>query len=140
MIRVTAAILMNKDKVLIARRRADDKLAGKWEFPGGKIEDNETPQECLMREMKEEFGIDVAVGDFFGESTYHDESEIIQLLAYRAVWKGGIFSLNAHAAIKWVALNHLRDYEFAPADKPFVEKLQQINTGSCHARKKADHS
>jgi len=125
MIRVTAAILMINDKVLIARRRADDKQAGKWEFPGGKIEDNETPQECLRREMKEEFGIDVAVGKFFGESTYDYESEIIKLLAYHAVWKGGEFALNAHAAIRWVALNHLPEYEFAPADKPFVEKLQE---------------
>jgi len=92
---------MKNDKVLIARRRADDKQAGKWEFPGGKIEGNETPQECLRREMREEFGIDVAVGKFFGESSYDYESESIQLLAYYTVWKGGEFSLNAHADYRW---------------------------------------
>jgi 8-oxo-dGTP diphosphatase len=127
MVRVTAAILMKKDRVLIARRRDNDKLAGKWEFPGGKIEKGETPQECLTREMKEEFGIDVLVGEFFGESTYPGESEKIQLLAYYTVWTGGSFSLNAHAAVRWVALNQLQEYEFAPADKPFVEKLQRLN-------------
>ncbi len=133
MIRVTAAILIHDNRILIAQRGDKDKLAGKWEFPGGKIEESETPQECLMREMNEEFGIDVAVGKFFGESTYHYEPEIIQLLAYHTVWEGGNFSLNAHAAIRWVAVNHLQDYEFAPADKPFVEKLQQENIGLCPA-------
>jgi 8-oxo-dGTP diphosphatase len=127
MIRVTAAILIHDNRILIAQRGEKDKLAGKWEFPGGKIEKSETPQECLTREMKEEFGIDVLVGEFFGESTYPCESEIVQLLAYYTVWTGGNFSLNAHAAARWVALSQLREYEFAPADKPFVEKLLPAN-------------
>jgi len=55
MIRVTAAIIINNDRILIAQRLNTDKLAGKWEFPGGKIENNETPEQCLIREMKEEF-------------------------------------------------------------------------------------
>ena len=125
MLRVTAAILRKNDKILIARRRADDKQAGKWEFPGGKIEGNETPQECLRREMKEEFGIDVAVGGFFGESTYDYESEIIQLLAYHTLWTGGTFSLNAHADYRWVSLAELQNFDFAQADINFVEKLQK---------------
>ncbi|MEJ2165560.1 MAG: (deoxy)nucleoside triphosphate pyrophosphohydrolase [Desulfobacterales bacterium] len=125
MIRVTAAILFNNDRILIARRRDDDRLAGKWEFPGGKIEDNETPQECLRREMREEFGIDVAVGDFFGASTHHYGSELIQLLAYYTVWTGGAFSLNAHADYRWVALAELQNFDFAQADINFVEKLQK---------------
>jgi 8-oxo-dGTP diphosphatase len=127
MIRVTAAILIHDNRILIAQRGEKDKLAGKWEFPGGKIEKSETPQECLTREMKEEFGIDVLVGEFFGESTHACESEIIQLLAYHTVWTGGNFSLNAHAAARWVALTQLQEYEFAPADKPFVEKLLPAN-------------
>jgi 8-oxo-dGTP diphosphatase len=126
-IRVTAAILIHDNRILIAQRGDKDTLAGKWEFPGGKIEDNETPQQCLIREMNEEFGINVAIKGFFAENTYKYEKETIQLLAYHAVWKDGNFSLNAHAAIKWALLNELQKFEFAPADKPFVEKLQQIN-------------
>jgi len=125
MIRVTAAILINDDRILIAQRRDTDKLAGKWEFPGGKIEDNETPEQCLIREMKEEFDIEVAIGEFFGESTYNDEKGTVQLLAYYTTWKSGSFSLNAHAAIRWVSLSQLQEFEFAPADKPIVEKLQK---------------
>ena len=67
---VAAAILEKDGKILIARRRADDRQAGKWEFPGGTVEADETPPDCLKREMQEEFGITVAVGRFFGESVY----------------------------------------------------------------------
>ena len=70
---MTAAILVHNDRILIAQRRDPDNLAGKWEFPGGKIEHNETPQQCLIREMKEEFDIDVVIGEFFDESIYHYE-------------------------------------------------------------------
>jgi len=123
--RVTAAILVHNERILIAQRRGPENLAGKWEFPGGKIENNETAQECLIREMKEEFGIDAVVGEFFGESTYHDDNGAVQLLAYHTFWEGGSFVLNAHAAIRWVPLNRIQEFEFAPADKPLVEKLRQ---------------
>jgi len=126
--RVTAAILVNNDRILIAQRRGTDKLAGKWEFPGGKIENNETPEQCLIREMKEEFDIDVVIGELFGESTYRYETETVQLLAYHTTWNGGDFSLKVHAAIRWVSLIQLHKYEFAPADKPLVDKLQQSMT------------
>ncbi len=59
---VTCAIIEREGKILIARRAADQKLAGKWEFPGGKVEAGESPEECLKRELEEEFGIQVEVG------------------------------------------------------------------------------
>jgi 8-oxo-dGTP diphosphatase len=63
--KVAAALLVNDNKILIAQRKSTDKLAGKWEFPGGKLEPGETLEECLKREMHEEFGIEVEVGEFF---------------------------------------------------------------------------
>ncbi len=63
MISVTCAIIENGGKILIARRAADQKLAGKWEFPGGKVADGESPEECLKRELEEEFGIQADVGE-----------------------------------------------------------------------------
>ena len=124
MVKVTAAILIHQNKILIARRKDNDPLAGKWEFPGGKIEQYETPEQCLARELREEFGIDVTVGKFFGESIYRYGPKTIQLLGYRAVWTAGKFSLNAHADYKWVSLEQLQDFDFAPADINFVKKLQ----------------
>jgi 8-oxo-dGTP diphosphatase len=125
MTEVTAAILIMENKVLIARRKTGDNQGGKWEFPGGKIKEDETPQQCLIREIKEELGIDVAVGEFFGESTYRYEHGTIRLLAYRVSWTDGVFSLNAHADSRWVYPSQLGDFDFAAADIPLVEKLQQ---------------
>ena len=68
MIKVTAAVLIKDGRILIAKRKANDKLANKWEFPGGKIELGESPEECLRREMWEEFQIKISVAEFFGES------------------------------------------------------------------------
>ena len=121
---VTAAILIKDDKILIARRKEIDRQGGKWEFPGGKIQENETPRECLIREMKEEFDIDVEVGKFFGKSTYHYGHGTIRLLAYHVAWIDGQLSLNAHADCRWVYPSQLDDFDFTAADIPLVEKLQ----------------
>jgi 8-oxo-dGTP diphosphatase len=124
-IKVTAAILINDDKLLIAQRKSNDKLPDKWEFPGGKVENDETAEECLKREMKEEFGIDVSVGEFIGESVYHYDHISIRLLAYRTFWNTGEIKIKAHQSIEWVTINQIGQFDFAPADIPFVEKLRR---------------
>jgi 8-oxo-dGTP diphosphatase len=123
--RVTAAILIKDDKIIIARRGPDDKLADKWEFPGGKVEINETPEQCLKREMKEEFDIDVSVGEYLGSSIYHYDHISIELLAYRTYWEDGEINLKDHDDFKWISLEELVEFDFAPADMVFVEKLQK---------------
>ena len=128
MTEVTAAILIKDKKILIARRKASDNQGGKWEFPGGKIKADETPRQCLIREMKEEFGINVSVGEFFGESTYRYEHGTIKLLAFQTSWIDGQFMLNAHADFRWVSPSQLGDFDFAEADIPLVEKVQQSET------------
>ena len=122
---VTAAILFDNGKLLIAKRRREDKLGNKWEFPGGKVEAGETPEECLRREMYEEFQIKVSVGEFLGESIYHYDHGSIKLVAYRTYWKGGRINLKAHEDFCWVSVDRLKDYDFAPADIPFVTMLRR---------------
>lgn len=122
--KVTAAIIINNGKILIAQRAENQKLAGKWEFPGGKIEPGETPEECLKREINEELGIDIEVNDFFDESTYKYDTGAIRLLAYKSRWIDGEYKLTVHSQIKWVKPHELENYEFAPADIPFVNKLK----------------
>ncbi|NLB52823.1 MAG: 8-oxo-dGTP diphosphatase MutT [Syntrophomonadaceae bacterium] len=121
---VVAAILINNDKVLIAQRGEKDPLAGYWEFPGGKIEAGESPEQSLIREMQEEFCIDVEVKEFFGSSTFKYEKGTVRLLAYICNWKGGAISSTVHHDYTWIEINKLDQYNFAPADRPLVEKLR----------------
>jgi len=123
--KVTAALMMKDNLILIAKRKPDAELANVWEFPGGKIEAGETPEECLRREMKEEFNIDVTVDDFFANSIYHYEHGSIELLAYWTHWKDGVITLIDHSEVKWVTIDELDNYDFAPADIPFVKKLKE---------------
>ena len=124
-IKVTAAILIKDGKIIIAKRKAEDYLGDKWEFPGGKIENNETPEQCLKREIKEVFDIDVSVGEHLGSSIYHYDHISIELLAYRTYWESGSINLKDHDEFKWVSLKQLDEYDFAPADIPFVDKLRE---------------
>lgn len=124
--RVTAAIIKKEDKVLIAQRSKGDKLALKWEFPGGKIEKNETPEECLKREIKEELNLSIQVTDHFADSIYKYDSGEITLQAYLGEIKSGDLLLRVHNDLRWVRINELRNFEFCPADVPLVERMMDI--------------
>ena len=122
-IRVVAGVLTRGESFLIARRRRGKSLAGFWEFPGGKLEDNETPEQALVRELKEEFSIDVRVGDYIGQAEYDYEHISIELIAYRASIQTGDFQLTDHDAIEWVTLEEATGYKLAPADIPILRQL-----------------
>jgi 8-oxo-dGTP diphosphatase len=124
-IQVTAAIIQKDGKILIAKRKPESHQGNKWEFPGGKVEDNETPEECLKRELNEEFQIYVTIGKYLGSNVYHYDHISIELMAYQTFWNGGDLKLNDHAAIEWVPITKLDQYDFAPADIPFVDKLRR---------------
>jgi 8-oxo-dGTP diphosphatase len=123
-IKVTAAILVKDNKIIIAKRGPNDRLANKWEFPGGKIEIDETPEQCLKREMKEEFDIVVSVGEYLGSSIFHYDHMSIELMAYRTYWENGEIDLKDHDDFNWVSLEQLAEFDFAPADLVFVQKLK----------------
>ncbi|MFC1512215.1 (deoxy)nucleoside triphosphate pyrophosphohydrolase [Candidatus Latescibacterota bacterium] len=128
MIRVTAAILFHGKKLLIAKRNSADYLGGLWEFPGGKIEPGETPEECLRRELYEEFNISVKVKEHFSTSIYDYDTFTIELMGYNAEWVDGSMSCNSHSETAWIEVSELNKYKFAPADIPFVEKLISNHT------------
>jgi 8-oxo-dGTP diphosphatase len=127
---VTAALLIKDGRCLIAKRNAGDPLANLWEFPGGKIEAGETPEECLQREMQEEFQIHIEVGHFFAKSIYEYERGTIRLVVYWASWNGDSLYPTVHDEMAWVDKETILDYKFAPADVPIVEKLRNYNQGN----------
>lgn len=122
-VQVTAAIIVHNGKVLIARRNVDDRMAGLWEFPGGKLESGETPQQCLQRELHEELEMEAAIGNALGTSIFHYDHISIELMAYRAFWNGRPFRLVSHQACEWVTPEQLAGFVFTPADLPFVRRL-----------------
>ncbi len=124
-IKVTAAVIIKNERIFIAQRTKDDELSGKWEFPGGKIESYETPQECLKRELFEEFRIETKILDYFGESLYEYSNKLIHLFGYFVEHLSGEFTLQVHQNYKWISLNELDNIDWAPADVELVKLLKQ---------------
>lgn len=125
MINVVAAILKRKDKVLIAKKRQGKPLAGYWEFPGGKIEEGESPEEALIRELKEEIDIEIEVNKYVGESVYdYGNNKVISLKGYIATLKSGEIKLIDHDEYRWVTLEEIKKYKIAPADLYFLSFIK----------------
>ena len=124
MIKVVAAILEKEDKILIAKKREGKPLAGLWEFPGGKIEEGETPEENLIRELMEEMNIKVRVNEYVGESIYdYGDGKVISLKGFTAEIIEGDIKLTDHDEYKWVTLEEIYNYKVAPADIPLISKI-----------------
>lgn len=121
---VTAAVIERDGHILIAKRKQGKQHVGNWEFPGGTLEEGETPEQCLKRELQEELAITAEVGGLICISEYsYTPDWTIRLLAYRTTVISGIFNLNDHEEIRWVKPTDLANYDFPEADRPIVEKL-----------------
>lgn len=123
---VAACALIDTDgRVLIAQRPEGKQLAGLWEFPGGKVEPGETPEETIVRELDEELGIETKVACLapltFASHSYETFNLLMPLYVCRRYW--GIPQAKEHQALKWVRPNKLRDYDMPPADAPLIPFL-----------------
>lgn len=128
MILVTAAVIEKDGRIFAARRGPGKHLEGFWEFPGGKLEPSETPEQCLVRELAEEFGIKASVGVFVGESIFDYGEKVVRLIAYRVTHISGEFQLRDHDEIKWLSLDELNNIEWAPADIPLLDPVKALLT------------
>lgn len=119
---VGAAIVDENNKVLIAQR-SDQELKGKWEFPGGKIKEGETPQQALAREIREELNLEIFVGDAIDTSYCQYKDYNVNLTVYRCSQVGGELQDKEHQAIKWVEARNLLEEDMADADLPIAETI-----------------
>jgi 8-oxo-dGTP diphosphatase len=126
---VAACALIDADgRVLIAQRPAGKPMAGLWEFPGGKIEPSERPEQTLIRELKEELGLVVKEACLapltFASHAYPDFHLLMPLYVCRR-WEGTVTPLEGQT-LAWVRPNRLRDYEMPPADVPLISHLTTL--------------
>ncbi len=123
-VHVVGAIIENENgEVFCALRSPEMSLPNYWEFPGGKIEDNESPEQALVREIVEEFSCEIAVGEKVEDTTYEYEKVTVRLETFKAKILTGQPVALEHAETKWVAPENLLSMNFAPADIPAVEKI-----------------
>ena len=126
---VAACALIDPDgRVLLAQRPEGKPMAGLWEFPGGKVENGERPEDCLMRELKEELGITVREPCLapltFASHSYDDFHLLMPLYACRR-WEGTVMPMERQE-LAWVRAGRLRDYPMPAADEPLIPHLQAL--------------
>ncbi len=128
MINVVAAVIRNNEnKILIAQRNLKKSQGGLWEFPGGKIEPNETREDAIIREIKEELNINVKVEGYLDEKVFNYPEKDINLIALKCNIIGGNMILNEHEDAKWIESNQLKDFNFAPADMFIIKILEKYD-------------
>jgi mutator protein MutT len=124
---VSAALIFHNGKLLITQRHAAAHLGGLWEFPGGKREANETFEQCLVREIREELGIEISVGKLFEEITHAYAEKTVRLKFFNCEFLSGEPQTLGCAAFKWIEKSELTDYEFPAADAQLLGKLRAYN-------------
>jgi 8-oxo-dGTP diphosphatase len=126
---VTAAIVFENGRFLVARRGPQEKLAGFWEFPGGKVEPDETLQECLKREIAEELGVEAVVGEVLAESRFEYAHGEILLVALQTVLMSNELKLSVHDKVEWYEASQMLELQLAPADIPIAKYLMESKYG-----------
>ena len=124
---VTGAIIQNDNNFLIGRRGKDEKSAGMWEFPGGKLEEGESPKESIKRELKEELNIDAEIGELFFSYTYNYPHVSSELYFFKVNSFFGEPVKSVHDKLKWEKLKNFYKYDFLPGDGPLIDKLISEN-------------
>lgn len=117
-IKVAAAVIEDdRGRVLVARHGPGGRLAGRWEFPGGKLEPGEEAPEALRREIREELGLEIRVGEFLLSFPHVRPGFNLELLVFRAARCGGSLCLTEHDAVRWAAAGELAALDLAEPDR-----------------------
>lgn len=122
------ALIDADDRILLAERPEGKTMAGLWEFPGGKVEEGETPEHAVIRELQEELGIDIppsCLAPFVFASYGYENFHLLMPLYLCRKWSG-VVTPRENQKLSWVRANKLRDYPMPPADLPLVAHLQDL--------------
>lgn len=126
---VTAAVITDGERVVLTQRKEGASQGLKWEFPGGKVEEGEDPEDCIVREIKEELDIDIEVLDIFKAVMHRYGERNILLLAYLCRHTGGVPAPVGCRRISLVPVGRLMEFDLAAADVPIAAKLQEACAG-----------
>ncbi|WP_437483878.1 (deoxy)nucleoside triphosphate pyrophosphohydrolase [Sorangium sp. So ce1014] len=129
---VSAAVVIERGRVLLTQRKVGAHLEGAWEFPGGKVEAGEDPRDALVRELREEIGVEARVGDIVEVTYYRYPAKPVLLLFYEASFAEGSpapVALDV-AAVRWAEVPELRDELFPPADVAVLAKVRARLAGA----------
>ena len=124
-IRVVAAVIKDKDKIFATQRGYGD-FKGGWEFPGGKIEEGETPQEALKREIMEELDTEIEVGELIDTIEYDYPDFHLSMGCYWSSVVSGDLVLKEHEAARWLGEDELMDVEWLPADVEVIDEVKKV--------------
>ncbi len=120
---VVAAVIKKNDFFLIANRSFEDNSQGIWEFPGGKVEENETFTSALVREIKEELSLKIKVGNMIATIDLNKTDKNIYVHYYYAIIVSGQISLNVHSEFKWVSHPQLKNFTYIDGDRHILHYL-----------------
>lgn len=126
---VTAALIIEQEKILVTQRKQEDSHGLLWEFPGGKVKEGEEPREALRRELKEELDVEVKPGMMFDGTLYsYPEYPILLLVYHGRIEKGSLKPIGCHD-LRWVTLQELKTLAMPPADEPIRMHLSSLEEG-----------
>jgi 8-oxo-dGTP diphosphatase len=130
MIHVTAGILRDGERILVCQRKAGDRFGLKWEFPGGKVEAAEAPEDCLRRELAEELGIEAEIGPQVHRTDYRYPNGLtVRLLFFKVLRYAGVPANNDFERIVWARPEDLPGFDFLEADREVVDRLIRGEVG-----------
>jgi 8-oxo-dGTP diphosphatase len=122
-----AGIAWDCGKFFIAQRLEGGDMGGRWEFPGGKVDGEESDQEALKREYREEFAVDIAVGDFLGSAVFERRGMEHRVNAYRVFFPASaVFTLAEHVQWRWASLDEIEQLDFVDSDRKLLPDLKAI--------------